>query len=445
LVIAESRNIFVEVKAVREKSTSNLKRSGLTRDQRRQAVHDDLVAIASDSQKAILEELKSQNVNFKSFWITNRIYIPDASEALIARLSRRSDVIRVRDEHFAHLIKPVEVGEVTVKKSVAPVWSVELIRAPEAWNYTNGEGIVIANIDTGVRYTHESLIGSYRGNLGTNNTFDHNYNWFDSRGTTNPNDGNGHGTHTMGTIAGSQNSGVGVAPGAKWFAAKGCGTILCSEADLTGSAEYVICPTRLDGSDPDCSLGADVVSNSWGGGQGDDWYASYVDAWQDAGMIPVFAQGNSGPNCETANSPGDLYNVIGVGATDSDDALARFSSRGPGPNAAGFSELKPDISAPGALITSASSSGDALYSVLSGTSMACPSISGVVGLILSANSRLEYDDIYSIITSTAVTDLPAPLGGLDICGGISYTQIPNNHYGYGRVDAAAAVAAALKF
>jgi hypothetical protein len=94
----------------------------------------------------------------------------------------------------------------------------------------------------------------------------------------------------MGTIVGSEVSGVGVAPGAKWFAAKGCGTILCSEADLTGSAQFALCPTRLDGSAPDCSQGADVVSNSWGGGNGDDWYSSYVDAWRDAGMIPVFVR-----------------------------------------------------------------------------------------------------------------------------------------------------------
>jgi len=235
-----------------------------------------------------------------------------------------------------------------------------------------------------------------------------------------------------------------------WYVVFGVGSTGLKRAwharwcDLTASAEWVLCPTRIDGSGENCGLGADVVSNSWGGGQADDWYLSYTQAWRDAGMIPVFALGNSGPACNTANSPGDLYNVIGVGATDSNDRLASFSSRGPGRGTANFPELKPDISAPGAGVISASASGDNLYSTLSGTSMACPHIAGVVGLILSANPNLDYDGVYEALTTTAFEGVGAPNGGQTACGGVTYNDFPSNHYGYGRVDALAAVNAAKK-
>jgi len=435
-------SIIVKVRPARDVTTRSLRDdSTLTRTEKRQAVYDDLVSIAELSQKPLLAALKQRNIEVKSFWISNSLYIRHASHSVVEFLKAHEDVLEVREEKFAHLIRPVERREAK-EHQMAITWSVAQINAPAAWAVSRGEGISVANIDTGVRYTHQALIGNYRGN--NNGSFDHNYNWFDSRGTSAPVDTNGHGTHTAGTIVGSEASGVGVAPGARWFAAKGCGTILCSEADLTGSAEFVLCPTRLDGSGADCSRGADVVSNSWGGGNGDDWYSSYVDAWRNAGIIPVFAQGNSGPACATANSPGDLDTVIGVGATNSDDALAIFSSRGPGPNAAGFSAIKPDISAPGAAVTSASSNGDALYTALSGTSMACPSVAGVVALLLGANPNLSYQQVYDAITSTASTSIGAPLGGQTTCGNIAYNTFPSNHYGYGRIDALAAVNAVAR-
>jgi subtilisin family serine protease len=136
----------------------------------------------------------------------------------------------------------------------------------------------------------------------------------------------GHGTHVIGSIAGSVQSGVGVAPGVSWMAAKGCRDGACLAYGLLKSAEWVVCPTRLDGAEPRCDLGADIVSNSWGSKHGkDDFYVDVVKVWREAGMIPVFAQGNQGPSCGTVNAPGDFVNVIAVGATDVDNRLARFS------------------------------------------------------------------------------------------------------------------------
>lgn len=133
---------------------------------------------------------------------------------------------------------------------------------------------------------------------------------------------------------------------------------------LKNSRQWLTCPTKPDGiSDPDCSKAPDVVSNSWGGGQGQTWFYSTVSVWHSAGIIPVFSVGNSGPNCESANSPGDLVNVIAVGSTNDADNISSFSSRGPARNGA----IKPDISAPGHNIRSSWNTGDTAYNTISGT------------------------------------------------------------------------------
>jgi hypothetical protein len=96
---------------------------------------------------------------------------------------------------------------------------------------------------------------------------------------------------------------IGIAPGARWIAGKGCEGFFCSDAALIAVAEWIVCPTRTDGTDPDCGKAPDLVSNSWSSGPGTPWYASYVRAWRQAGIIPIFGQGNTGPECGTAESP----------------------------------------------------------------------------------------------------------------------------------------------
>jgi len=339
------------------------------------------------------------------------------------------------------------VHEITFREATTPKfleWNIELINTPDAWNTTTGEGITVSNIDTGVLYTHEALIANYRGNNG--GSFDHDYNWFDPRGVQQqPYDNNGHGTHTMGTIAGSQDTGIGVAPGSKWIAAKGCASSSCSNADLIASAEYVVCPTRQGGEEEDCTKGADLVSNSWGGGRGSSTYKTYIQAWLDAGMVPLFSQGNSGSSCSTANSPGDLGLVIGIGSTDKNDALSSFSSRGPGIGSADFPLQKPDISAPGEAVRSSYPTSNSAYASLSGTSMACPHVAGLVALMLSANPSLSVDSVREILFSTAEQDLETPKGGQTSCDGVAWDNFPSYHYGHGRIDASAAVNAASKY
>ncbi len=101
--------------------------------------------------------------------------------------------------------------------------------------------------------------------------------------------------------------GIGVAPFARWMTCKGCFTDSCTDAALLSCSQWILCPTLADGSSPDCSRAPRLVSNSWGGNQGDTWYDSAIAAWQTADIIPIFSIGNDGPGCGTAGSPGNQY------------------------------------------------------------------------------------------------------------------------------------------
>jgi len=154
-----------------------------------------------------------------------------------------------------------------------------------------------------------------------------------------------------------------------------------------------------------------------------------IAVWKSGGIIPIFSAGNSGPRCSTLGSPGDHKDVIGVGSTTSSDELSSFSSKGP----AG-SLMKPDVSAPGSQVYSAWKDSDTSFNTISGTSMACPHVAGVVALMLSANRNLSYDQVKANLIKGCVTQglrVPSPL-----CGGSANPyRYPNNEYGNGLVNA----------
>lgn len=293
-----------------------------------------------------------------------------------------------------------------------------------------GEGVVVANIDTGVDYRHPALVGQYRGNLG--GTFDHDYNWFDPSAVCPgdaPCDNNSHGTHTMGTMVGDDGDGnrIGVAPGATWIAAKGCESSSCSDRALLRSGEWVLAPTDLNGDNPRPELRPNVVNNSWGTNDGSDpFYAETVAAWVAAGIFPSFSNGNAGPACRTVGAPGSYPESYGVGAFDERNRIASFSSRGPSPV---DGSIKPDIAAPGVDVRSSVPGG---YASFDGTSMAAPHLSGSVALLWSAAPDLVGD----IAATRAVLDVTAIDVADDQCGG---TPEDNNVWGEGRLDAFAAV------
>lgn len=394
-------------------------------------VHDTLTAHAASSQKAIAAFLERRSVRYTSFWINNSVYVYGADRALVKALAARSDVAYVRADHEVPLHRPVSIQEADAPQGIE--WGIAMINADEVWALGNrGAGAVVASIDTGVRWTHNALDDQYRGAAG-----DHDYNWWDpDHAFVAPTDNNGHGTHTMGTMVGDDgvSNQIGVAPEAQWIAAQGCDNVFCSDFDLTSSAQFLTCPTRVDGSDPDCSKAPHVINNSWGGGGGDPWYQPFTDAWFAAGIAPIFSIGNSGPGCNTAGSPGDYKKVVGVGAVNINSVLASFSSRGPG----FFRPVKPDFVAPGEGVRSSFNTSDTAYAILSGTSMAAPHVSGTVALMIGDTPAATLDALYLALRDTTVKGLPNPPDP-DSCGGKPYTVYPNFHYGHGRIDALGAV------
>ena len=402
-------------------------------DDRGQYVYDRLTATAKKSQADLLDELRSSGVKHQSFWISNQVLVRGGDQATLDLARSEPGVRKIRAPRTYEIPKPTKASDRAEVNAVE--WGIANINADDVWSThgVRGEGIVIGSIDSGVDFDHPALVAHYRGNNG-GGTFNHNYNWFDPSsicGSPAPCDNNNHGSHTMGTMVGDDGGAnqIGVAPGAKWIAAKGCETNSCSDPALLASGQWMLAPTDLSGANPDPSRRPNVINNSWGANNGaavNGWYRATLTAWEAAGQFGTFSNGNDGPACDTTGSPADNLESFSVGAYDINNAIASFSSKGPGEGGA----LRPSISAPGVGIRSSINGGG--YSSFNGTSMAAPHLSGAVALMWSAAPALVGDipQTRQILEDTAVdtSDLA--------CGG---TADDNNVFGEGRLDALAAV------
>ncbi|MFB9968412.1 S8 family serine peptidase [Sinosporangium siamense] len=151
--------------------------------------------------------------------------------------------------------------------ATAANWNIKHINAPRVWTElgTRGENIVVADIDAGVKFDHPALAAQYRGKK-PDGSVDHNYNWFNAAGdcpSDDPCDGSGDGTHTMGTMVGDDGAGrvVGVAPGAKWIAARACtGEWNCPESAILQSGEWLLAPRDSAYRNPRPDLAPDTVA-----------------------------------------------------------------------------------------------------------------------------------------------------------------------------------------
>ncbi|CAL8073424.1 unnamed protein product [Orchesella dallaii] len=418
-------NVFIQMSSRTSQVLQTVTQSSfISRAQRLNSIHHLLVRHADQTQKQLLDYMASlastTQVEFKSFWITNQIYVREAELSLIENLSRFPDVESIFEEPHAHIFEPEEKKMITRRSDDDIEWGVRRIQAPEAWAELGKSDVEIrvGTLDTGVRSTHEALRDNFMGEYG----------WFDATraASLTPTDNMGHGTHSTATIVGSK--GVGVAPFAKWMSCRGCPTLGCDMNALLTCGQFFMCPTLADGSEPDCSKAPHLISNSWSAGQGQTWFNEVIDAWHAALIIPVFSIGNNGSYfCNSANYPGD-YNVISVGSTDENEVLSWFSSVGPTLHG----NLKPEVVAPGHDILSATHTADDAYELMSGTSFACPHVSGLVALLLSRNPNLTFGEAKDIL----IRNTDKNLGSTGrVCGGIPDTEYPNHVFGNGRANA----------
>jgi subtilisin family serine protease len=398
-------------------------------------VVDRLQAVADQSQADLRAFLDKKGVEYQPFWILNAIRVTAGAD-IVNDVARQPGVDRIEASRTYEIPEPIEGDQVGIQ---TVEWGIERINAPDVWSGfgIRGEGIVVANIDTGVQFDHPAVVEQYRGNLG-GGSFDHNYNWFDpsevcGSPSLEPCDNAAHGTHTMGTMVGDDGdpgpNQIGVAPHAEWIAAKGCEDFGCSDFALLESGEWVLAPTDLNGENPRPDLRPHVVNNSWGtDAGGDTFYQATVQSWVASGIFPSFSNGNNGFGfCGSVGAPASYPESYGVGAFDINDNIAVFSSLGPSPIDGG---IKPDISAPGVDVRS--SVPDDSYASFSGTSMAAPHLSGAVALMWSAAPALIGD-----VAGTRVILDNAAIDTEDLlCGG---TADDNNVWGEGRLDALAAV------
>jgi subtilisin family serine protease len=333
-------------------------------------------------------------------------------------------------------------------QSYADLWALGMIRAPEAWAYSTGAGTLVAVVDSGLDWVHPDVaenVWTNAAEAGGLPGVDDDQNGFvdDVRGwdfacqDADPADGHGHGTHVSGTIAATGGNGVGVigvAYGARIMPVKaladdGYGQI----TDLANAVAYA------------ALNGADVINNSWGcygEGCADAALADALALARSLGSVVVVAAGNEGADVSHA-FPAGAPDVLTVAATGVDDSLPSFTNHGwlidlaapgGGPAAGWRAESLYNV-----LSLRAAGTGDPMFLVgtdyirLAGTSMAAPHVAGAAALVLSANPSLTVAQVESVLRHSAADGVGDP--SLDVNG-------YDPHYGWGRLDVAAAVALA---
>lgn len=410
-----------------------------------QYVYERLTAVAAQTQPALIQTLEAAGAGYQPFWIANMIWVR-GDAALVANLAGRPDVARLYANPTVQTPLPAPAATTAALEAVE--WGIAKVNAPAVWaaGFT-GQGIVIGGQDTGYQWDHQALKNQYRGWDGS--VADHNYNWHDAihvggsicgADSPVPCDDHNHGTHTMGTMVGDDGgvNQIGMAPGARWIGCRNMNNGDGTPATYAECYQWFIAPTDLNGDNPDPTKAPHVINNSWGcpaseGCTDPNVLVTVVNNVRAAGIVTVHSAGNSGSACGTVNTPAGIYDAsFTVGATNSVDEIAGFSSRGP-VTVDGSNRPKPDISAPGVSVRSSVRNGG--YGTSSGTSMAGPHVAGLVALLLSARPDLigDVDAIEAVMMTTAV-----PRTTVQTCGGVPGSQIPNNTYRWGRIDAWAA-------
>ena len=381
-------------------------------------VYQTLTSLAEHNQKGLISQLDRLGVEYRPYWIANMVWVRGGFSTIQA-LAARPDVAHIYAN--PHVVLDLPTEEASSGSSVQGIeWNISKVKAPDVWalGYT-GQGVVIGGQDTGYQWDHPALKNQYRGWDGS--SADHNYSWHDAihdsignpcgNDSPFPCDDYGHGTHTMGTMVGDDGGAnkIGMAPGARWIGCRNMDLGAGTPATYAECYQWFIAPTNLNGDNPRPDLAPDVINNSWGcppseGCTDPNVLLTVVQNLVAAGIVSAHSAGNSGSSCSTISDPAAIYDVsFTVGATNSNDAIADFSSRGP-VTVDGSNRSKPDISAPGVNIRS-SVPGGGYESGWSGTSMAGPHVAGLVALLISAKPELR-GQVTEIETTIERTALP---------------------------------------
>jgi subtilisin family serine protease len=431
-----------------------------TKESRGQAVYEALRTAAQESQRGLRAMLEARGAEYRPFYLVNALQVR-VDEGLLRLMASRPEVERILSNPAIRGVPdlPAEPLASRAVQGIEP--NLQRVQADEVWALgATGQGVVVAGQDTGYDWDHPALISQYRGWDG--GTADHDYNWHDAihsggglcgSDSPAPCDDYGHGTHTMGILVGDDGAGhrIGMAPGAEWIGCRNMNAGVGTPATYIECFEFFLAPYPV-GGDPGLDgapdRAPDVVNNSWAcpPSEGCDpehtaLMEESVEALRQAGIVVVVSAGNYGrlpsglPACGSVKYPPAIYpGALSIGAFDHDnDRIAGFSSRGPA-SYDGMSYLKPDLTAPGVGILSSVPGGG--YGLSGGTSMAAPHVAGGVALLLSAvpsySGRVEA--IEHLLRTTA-----EPVTTTETCGGDGPTDIPNHTWGWGILDALAAV------
>lgn len=427
-----------------------------TKKERRDYVVKRLKRQAEASQRELvtwLTEMEQNGLVFeiRPLWIVNSVNCY-ANESVIHEIEKRKDVLTVYPCERLPLMEdaqatPVECGD---RREIAE--NLLQVNANQVWELGfSGEGVLIGLIDTGTSLTHADLQGRFWD--GGDEYPNHGYDF--GNHDNDPSDENGHGTHVAGTICGTGVSGTrtGVAPDAKIMVLKVFNTDLQTDETLLAEAMQFamehgadLLNMSLGWPDPapqvkllcrqacENTLAAGIVASVCAGN------IRHMQSWVP---IPrnIYTPGDCPPpflHEDQMVNTGGASCVISVGAVDFSDEVTYFSSVGPSvwtdvaqyndypytPNSpTEIGLIRPDLCAPGLNIKSLDYSNDQGYSLMDGTSMATPCVSGTIALMLSKNHELTPEQIDQILESTAV-----PL-----------SEHKSNDFGSGRIDALAAV------
>lgn len=458
-VFAQSHRVIVMMNEKYDDAQLTRKTQSMTKAQRRDFVIREKKAFCYASQQDVVDFLgsfKDEVIDLKQFWTFNGLSCV-VSEEVERQLAERQDVAYVYRDEMRKMLPEMNAAEVIETRDNA--WHVDKVNAPAVWSYNgstgyDGDGVVVAVVDSGVDYNHVDIAGSMWD--GGSEFPHHGYDCVSN--DNDPMDEYCHGTHVAGIIAGQGVAGTqtGIAPGAKIMAVRvlddtGYGT----DGQVIAGLEFAL------------EHGADIMNLSLG-----DPEVGPVGVYRDlfvtvknAGVVAAVAAGNVGDTQYTyavpfnvecpGNCPppwlhpdqvnlisGGTSAVICVGATDANDSHCGFSSVGPvtwaeglhvgdyndypyeNGNAAKPGLIRPDISAPGASVTSLNYQTGTGYVAYDGTSMATPCVAAVLALLLDADPELSPAELDSIIELTASN---------------AGNTIKNNITGSGRVDALAAV------